>query len=390
MIHAIQRVLRRAIVFGFNCAAKVLRQKPHLRGKEHLVKPPSPLIFTLTHDSYFEIPSLAKVYYSLKPKLDLLIMGKSDFLSGHYLATNYGKNNALLRFVLNLLDKTRLPRAIFRIMNVTTIHRPFVEHYQKRKDEIKLEISQQMKDIKEKISSGISTVVFPEGTTWGFGGLKRIRSGVYQLVDNTLRTAHRKVYLLPINVKVDGLVKGTKDVFINIGKPVFLKGARESFNRRLATLLTRLHTITFSQVAAYYVHYRAEVEKQASSFIEISRDTMKGNIAAVVRALESKTKKGALPPIDPKLPDQKYLEKKINGFIKYCRKKGYLVGDGAGRDDSYCFDIGKIIASYPEKTYRKLNPLGFYANELASLGSDKILDLYNKALNGRKSTHAPG
>ena len=61
-----------------------------------------------------------------------------------------------------------------------------------------------MDQFRKKIHDGFSTLVFPEGTTWGYGGLKKIRSAVHQLVSNVLDQYDIRVYILPINVKVDG------------------------------------------------------------------------------------------------------------------------------------------------------------------------------------------
>ena len=74
---------------------------------------------------------------------------------------------------------------------------------------------------KSRISDGFSTLIFPEGTTWGYGGLRKIRSAVYQLVSTSFDQHGKKIYMLPINVKVDKLVQGWKDVFINVGKLEF-------------------------------------------------------------------------------------------------------------------------------------------------------------------------
>ncbi len=88
-----------------------MRHKAHLKGKEYLKKIPHLVIFAPTHDSYFEVPSLSKVYYSLKPRPHFVVMAKKDFLSGNYLASNFGGKNKLLYYFFYFLDKTGLPKA---------------------------------------------------------------------------------------------------------------------------------------------------------------------------------------------------------------------------------------------------------------------------------------
>ncbi|PKN34334.1 MAG: hypothetical protein CVU61_09145 [Deltaproteobacteria bacterium HGW-Deltaproteobacteria-19] len=79
------------VIFAFFLASRIMRQRPHLEGKENLREIPTTALITVTHDSYYEIPSLSRVYYALHPKPNFLIMAKNDFLSGRYLSTNFGR-----------------------------------------------------------------------------------------------------------------------------------------------------------------------------------------------------------------------------------------------------------------------------------------------------------
>jgi 1-acyl-sn-glycerol-3-phosphate acyltransferase len=373
MMESINRFFRGVVVLGFHVASKVMRHRPHLKGREHLKLVPTPLIFTLTHDSYFEVPSLSRVYYGLRPKPDFLILAKSDFLSGRYLCSNFGGKSRLVKLVLTLLDKTQLPLLIFKILKLTTIHRPFIESYQKKKDEIKSEIGEQMKGIRDRISMGLSTVVFPEGTTWGFGGLKQIRSSVYQLVENALKYSRTKVYILPINVKVDRLVQGKKDIFINVGKPMFFWQSKEKFNKRLTRVLHQLHTVTFSQIAAFTMQRLAESGREANLRIELARDKFSEAVESLVEEINGLVDRHVIPEIDRRLSDKKYLHKKIGQFIKFCKKREYLLVRRASKDgEKLVLNIEQIMATYPAKLYRKLNPLGFSANEFTSICAGKI------------------
>jgi hypothetical protein len=102
------------ILFGFFLASKLMRHKAHLLGRENLDQIPTPVMFTVTHDSYFEVPSLSQIYYALKPRPDFMVMVKNDFLRGRYLSTNYAKKNKFLRQLLLMIDKSGIPLAIFR------------------------------------------------------------------------------------------------------------------------------------------------------------------------------------------------------------------------------------------------------------------------------------
>lgn len=381
MRHLFGKIARDIVVFCFQIVSKIMRQKPHLNGREHLNNLPSPVIFSLTHDSYYEIPSLFKIYNSVKPSPVLTFLAKADFLSGEYLSTNFGKRNRAARFILLLLDKTRIPKGIFRLFRLTTIHRPFLETYQQTRSQIKQEIKEQMDRIRDGIHRGFTTIVFPEGTTWGFGGLKKIRSSVYQLVENTYREYKRKTYVLPINVKVDRLLKGRKDIFINIGKPVFFRKSKDEFNRRLHRIMQRLHTITFSQLAAYYLKYLADEARKGRIRLELAADAFADSLEPIVNDVALMVKRRVLPEFDTRLLDRKFLRKKAARFLKYCLKQGYLITTGISkRIQTFSLNCDLVLAEYSARQYRKLNPLGFHANELISLGEDIIKSIYARRL----------
>ncbi|HDP80855.1 MAG TPA: hypothetical protein ENN21_08440 [Spirochaetes bacterium] len=378
MASLLRKIARDFIIFCFQIASRLMRQRSLLKGAEHLRNLPSPVIFSLTHDSYYEIPSLFKVYTSVKPSPDLVFLAKDDFMSGRYLSTNFGKNSRILKSLLLLLDRTRLPEAVFRVLRLTTIHRPFMENYRIARNHVKKEIGDQLNKVRDGVMRGLTTIVFPEGTTWGFGGLKKIRSSVYQLVENTYASYKKKAYVLPINVKVDRLLKGRKDIFINIGKPVFFRESKEEFNRRLQEMMKRLHTITFSQVAACYLKYLAREAQQRQTRLELAVDSMTESLDAIVKKISLLVKSKALPNIDLNLLDREYLKKKVEKFVGYCGKKGYLVSAGI-REQARALYVNHelILASYDARAFRKLNPLGFHANELESLGEEIIQRVYS-------------
>lgn len=365
-------------IYCFFFAGRLMHQRPKLKGRENLKNIPLPIIFTVTHDSYFEIPSLAKVYQALKPRPVFTVMAKKDFLSGNYLSSNFRVKNSLLKSIFRLLDKSGIPKTFFKILNLSTVHRPFIESAVKKKDNMKKEISGQITHFKETIAQGMSTLVFPEGTTWGFGGLKKIRSSAYQLVSSTFSQYRKKVYVLPINVKADRLVQGCKDVFINVGKPQFVIKSKEEFNQQLRDSLQRLHTITFSQIGAYYLKKASSIGSRTRKEVILSREVVTGQIEKIVRDVYSKVQGKILPAFDVSLIDKKYLMKKINGFVKYCTRNNYLIETSRGKGiKMYILNREKVLAQYPAKTFRKFNPVGFHANELVSLGEKEIEPIFD-------------
>jgi len=370
-------ILYEGTIMGFFFASLLMRHRAKIEGKEYLKRLPRQVIFTITHDSYYEIPSLARVYRALDPRPIFTIMAKQDFLSGKYLSTNYFKDNAFFRSIFKALDKTGIPKAIFNKLNLISIPRPFADKLEKKGDELKKEIADQFSQFKHKIAEGFSTLIFPEGTTWGFGGLKKIRSSVYQLVSNAFEQYEKKVYILPINVKVDRLVKGWKDIFINVGPPQFILQSREEFNQCLHHTLQKLHTITFSQVGAYYIKRISELSQQAKVEARLTKEHLVKHLEAAIQEIHTKVLDKILPAIDSKLIDKKYLRKKANRFIRYCLKKKYILKDA--REPSkktYIVNLNKVLAKYPEKIYRKQNPIGFHANELVSLGEQTIEPIF--------------
>ena len=370
-------------LFCFKVASILMRHKPHLKGKEYLKHIPNLVIFTPTHDSYFEVPSLSKVYYALKPRPHFVIMAKRDFLSGNYLSSNFGKKNKLAYYLLYFLDRTGLPKAFFKKMKLIDIPRPFIEDFN-NKEAMKSEIYNQMEKLKSSIHSGFSTLIFPEGTTWGFGGLKNLRSGIFQLVDSTYRHFQKKLYILPINVKVDRCMIGKKDIFINIGKPVFILDEKDKFLAKVQEILKDMHTITFSQIASVYLQRLSMAVEEIDRVIVLKKEEITSHLDSIIADIMALVKEGRLPNIDEHLNDRSYRHKKLKRFLKFCIKKGYIVRSNG----TYIINTKKVLASFPIKSYRKENPLGFSANELLSINYNVLIAVYNKYCNSFRSISA--
>ncbi len=371
------------VIFAFFLASRLMRQKPHLEGKENLRKIPTPALITVTHDSYFEIPSLSRVYYALRPKPDFLIMAKNDFLGGRYLSTNFARGNRFLRSILLLLDRTGLPLAVFRTLKLTSIERPFIEQLGTKKQALHKAINEQVGRFREGAARGLSTLIFPEGTTWGFGGLKKIRSAAFQVVEGAFENARKKVYILPINVKVDRLVRGSKDVFIQVGRPFFARRPKEEFNRILFDTLQHLHTITFSQIAAYYLKRLAEIQDDAAETITVEKERFLATLEEITRDIHERVKAQVLPHLDAELLDRRRLLEKVSRFLKYCSRNRYLLEvRRQGEREILVLNRRKVLEDYPARDYRKRNPVGFHANELKSLGEDVVRSIYDRYLSG--------
>ncbi len=372
-MHHSNGIMYEFFLFCFKVASIIMRHRPHLKGKEYLKHIPDLLIFTPTHDSYFEVPSLSKVYYALKPRPHFVIMAKKDFLSGNYLSSNFGKKNKLAYYLFYFLDRTGLPKAFFKKMKLIDIPRPFIEDF-KNKEAMKSEIYAQMEKLKSSIHNGFSTLIFPEGTTWGFGGLKNLRSGIFQLVDSTYRHFQKKLYILPINVKVDRCMAGKKDIFINVGKPVFILDVKENFLAKVSEILKDLHTITFSQIASVYIQRLSMAVEEIDRAIVLKKEEIVSHLDSIVADIMALVKEGKLPDIDEYLNDRNYRHKKLKHFLKFCIKKGYIIKSSG----TYIINSKKVLASFPIKSYRKENPLGFSANELLSLNYATITAVYDK------------
>lgn len=374
-------IVYETILFGFFLASKLMRHRVHLVGRENLSRMPTPVIFTVTHDSYFEVPSLSCIYYALRPRPDFTVMVKKDFLSGRYLSTNFGKNSKFLRNILLMLDRSGLPLAVLHTLKVAAIDRPFIEASGRKKEELRQAITGQLKRFKDASARGMSTLIFPEGTTWGYGGLKKIRSSVHHIIETTFRGSGRRVYILPVNVKVDRLVRGTKDVFIRIGPPVFFRKPREEFNRTLHELLEKLHTITFSQVAAYYLKCLAEMKDDSLRTAAVRKDLFVNNLERIIQDMSRLVHEKVLPGFDSGLLNERYRTRKVEQFLKYCEKKNYIQKEQT-RDnvEVLLLDSEKILSTHPVKEFRKANPLAFCANELNSLGEETIRSLFNSRL----------
>jgi 1-acyl-sn-glycerol-3-phosphate acyltransferase len=384
-MHQSNGIVYEFFLFCFKVASKLMRHRIHLKGKEYLTHIPDLVIFAPTHDSYFEVPSLSKVYYALKPRPHFVIMAKKDFLSGNYLSSNFGRKNKLAYYIFYFLDKTGRPKAFFKKMKLIDIPRPFIEDFD-NKEAMKTEIYAQMEKLKQSIHSGFSTLIFPEGTTWGFGGLKNLRSGIFQLVDSTYRHFNKKLYILPINVKVDRCMTGKKDIFINVGKPVFILDEKDKFLAKVSEILKDLHTITFSQIASVYLQRLSMAVEEIDRAIVLKKEEIASHLDSIIADIIALVKEGRLPNIDEYLNERNYRHKKLKHFLKFCIKKGYITKSNG----SYIINTKKVLASFPVKTYRKENPVGFSANELLSIDYASLVALYEKYCNSFTfiSTHA--
>ncbi len=383
-----KRIIFDIAILCFYFAGRLMRQRPKLRGGENLKNIPLPVIFTVTHDSYFEIPSLSKVYQALKPRPVFAVMAKKDFLSGTYFSTNFRSKLPPIQWLFKLFDKSGIPKGFFKIMNVATVHRPFIENTMQKKKALKKEIADQIAHFKKTVSQGMSTLIFPEGTTWGFGGLKKIRSSVFQLVTNTFKEYGEKVYVLPINVKVDRLVQGYKDVFINVGCPEFILKSKDDFNSYIRESLLKLHTITFSQIGAYYLKKLSILEQKGRRQIVLSSENLVNQFEKIVEGIQKEVAMKKLPAFDMRLINKRYLCKKVRRFIKYCTKNHYLIETSKGRRPGiYILNREKVLADHPAKQFRKLNPVGFHANELMSLGETEIESLFDASIFKESATN---
>ncbi|MGB4269996.1 MAG: 1-acyl-sn-glycerol-3-phosphate acyltransferase [Spirochaetota bacterium] len=382
-MHHSNGIIYEFFLFCFKVASIIMRHRPHLKGKENLKHIPDLVIFTPTHDSYFEVPSLSKVYYALKPRPHFVIMAKKDFLSGNYLSSNFGKKNKIAYYLFYFLDRTGLPKAFFKKMKLIDIPRPFIEDF-KNKEAMKSEIYAQMEKLKSSIHSGFSTLIFPEGTTWGFGGLKNLRSGIFQLVDSTYSHFQKKLYILPINVKVDRCMVGKKDIFINVGKPVFILDVKDNFLAKVSEILKDLHTITFSQIASVYIQRLSMAVEEIDRAIVLKKEEIVSHLDSIIADIMALVKEGKLPNIDEYLNDRSYRHKKLKRFLKFCIKKGYIIKSNG----TYIINSKKVLASFPIKSYRKENPLGFSANELLSLNYKVLIAVYEKYCDSFRSISA--
>lgn len=372
-MHNSNGIIYEFFLLCFKLASIIMRHRAHLKGKEYLKHIPELVIFAPTHDSYFEVPSLSKVYYALKPRPHFVIMAKKDFLSGNYLSSNFGRKNKLAYYIFYFLDRTGLPKAFFKKMKLIDIPRPFIEDFT-NKEAMKSEIYAQMEKLKRSIHNGFSTLIFPEGTTWGFGGLKNLRSGIFQLVDSTYRHFAKKLYILPINVKVDRCMIGKKDIFINVGKPVFILDEKDRFLAKVSEILKDLHTITFSQIASAYLQRISAAVEEIDTALSLKKEEIASQLDAIINDIIALVKEGRLPNIDEYLIDSNYRHKKLKRFLKFCLKKGYI----SRINGTYIINTKKVLASFPIKTYRKENPIGFSANELLSINYNIVAPLYER------------
>jgi hypothetical protein len=209
-------------------------------------------------------------------------------------------------------------------------------------------------------------------------------------VEGAFESARREVYILPINVKVDRLVRGYKDVFIRVGRPFFMRKPREDFNRFLSETLQHLHTITFSQISAYYLKRLAELQQEAVETVTVEKDRFLATLEEITRDIHEQVKAHVLPNLDPSLLDRRHRIAKIRRFLKYCARNRYITEvRRRGGVDVLVMNCRKVLAEHPARDYRKSNPVGFHANELKSLGEDVIRSIYDHYLSSPGQSPSP-
>jgi hypothetical protein len=166
-----------------------------------------------------------------------------------------------------------------------------------------------------------------------------------------------------------------------VGPPQFIHKPKEEFNQYLHDTLQKLHTITFSQIGAYYLKKISELSLQAKTEARLTKENIISHLENAIHEMHVKVQEKMLPAIDDKLIDQNYLRKKTNRFIRYCLKKRYIEKESRkNTPKTYVVNLNKVLAKHPENTYRKRNPLGFHANELISLGEQSIEPIFRTSV----------
>jgi uncharacterized coiled-coil protein SlyX len=134
-------------------------------------------------------------------------------------------------------------------------------------------------------------------------------------------------------------------------------------------------------VGAYYLKRLSELSRQAKVEARLTRENLIAQLENAIQEIHAKVQEKMLPAIDVKLIDRSYLKKKTKKFIRYCLKKKYILKESRKNDQkTYIINLNKVLAQYPEKIFRKQNPIGFHANELISLGEKTIEPIFNESV----------
>lgn len=186
-------------------------------------------------------------------------------------------------------------------------------------------------------------LLFPEGEITQTGKLGKIRGGTYRILEK----AEWKPAVLPITLNYDFL--GRRRALVVFGKAQeahCLKAERGEFTLTIENLLKEGMRVMFSHVgsAALYL-----LKKRKTAFFN-KRDFEKvlRQVLAIFKRFGAK--------IDPALDNMRYLRSRSKNFLRFLRKKGYIVKLRG------CFLLFQSFLE--DKPDRVRHPVGYYYEKL--------------------------
>jgi len=187
-------------------------------------------------------------------------------------------------------------------------------------------------------------LMFPEGEITQDGRLGKIRGGTYRILEK----AQWRPTVLPLTVNYDFLGKKRRALVV-IGKGIRasqLKTERKEFNSKIEDMLKEGMRLMFSHLGSAALYFLKE--RKMALF------TGQDFLWAVERFLYFFRQMGV--KMDPALSSVRYLRSRTKGFLRFLKRKGYIV---KLRD---CF---LLFSSFLEdKPDRARNPVGYYFQKL--------------------------
>ncbi|MBI2435151.1 MAG: hypothetical protein HYV26_20020 [Candidatus Hydrogenedentes bacterium] len=181
------------------------------------------------------------------------------------------------------------------------------------------------------LDSGGALVILPEGLLSEDGKLRRIKSGVTQI----LKATRDQVVVQPMGVTYDYMTTGRFHAYVNFGPAVYGANSWNTEETRVQTacMLSRLTTVTLAQLVSQALFKeerdnrdsRDERDKESrgdpvqEEALEVKLAVLRSAVAAAARSCAAA---GLL--VDEELLEASAFDRRWRRFLRYCERHGFL------------------------------------------------------------------
>lgn len=145
---------------------------------------PYPTVFFSNHVAETDITGLSKVHSNFKkPRIKYTIPVREDLIGKNFLVKEF-RPKGILKYILHLIDLTKLLPKVFKIVGAVPVKRPFRDDARKlmKEGSLRDQVDRDWKIFAEKIEEGKNAMIFPEGAFSEDGYLRQMKNGIAYLI----------------------------------------------------------------------------------------------------------------------------------------------------------------------------------------------------------------